>query len=244
MSQSTYNLADRDIITHDPAKYVLRVKDMPNDEKPREKLLQLGAANLTIAELVAIVWGVGTKSEDVLAMAKRTLKEYGEKTLATETNAQHLATAADIPLTKACQVVAALELGKRFGAPAGRPARVHNTRQAYAYLKDMGNNHKEQLRGLYLNSRYQIIYDEVISVGSLTSNVIHPREVFQPAIERGAVAIIVAHNHPSGSLDPSMADLNVTEQLVSAGRVLGIDLIDHLIITANGYVSLMEAIDV
>ncbi len=223
---------------------MLRVKDLPNDERPREKLLQTGAHSLTIAELVAILWGVGSKSEDVLAMARRTLKEYGEKSLLSETNPQHLATATDISLTKACQLVAALELGKRFGTTVGRPVRIHNAKQGYQYLKGLGNSHKEQLRGLYLNSRCQIIYDEVISVGSLTSNIIHPREVFQPAIEHSAVAIIIAHNHPSGSLQPSQADVEVTEQLISAGRVLGIDLIDHLIITSSGYVSLMDCTDV
>jgi DNA repair protein RadC len=244
MSNATYTLNDNDITTHSSSRYVLRVKDMSDDEKPREKLLQLGATNLSLAELVAIIWGVGHKGEDVLAMAHRTLKEYGEKAIANETNPTNLAAVAGIPLTKACQVIAALELGKRFNAPLGRPVRVHNARQAYAYLKDMGASRKEQLRGVYLNSRYQVIYDEVISVGSLTSNIIHPREVFQPAIERGAVALIIAHNHPSGSLEPSAADISVTEQLISAGRVLGIDLIDHLIITASGYVSLMEAVDV
>jgi DNA repair protein RadC len=106
----------------------------------------------------------------------------------------------------------------------------------------MGTSRKEQLRGLYLNSRYQLIHDEVISIGSLTSNIVHPREVFQPAIERGAVALIIAHNHPSGVLEPTTADINVTEQLISAGKVLGIELLDHLIIAKSKYISIMECI--
>jgi len=239
----TYTLTDHDIITHAaPSRYVLRVKDLPDADKPREKLTKLGATNLSVAELVSVIWGIGNKNEDVLAMAQRALKEYGEKTLLNETNPARLAAATDIPLLKACQVVAALELGKRFNAPPGRPTRLHNARQTYTYLKPMATHHKEQLRGLYLNSRYQVIYDEIISVGSLTSNIIHPREVFQPGIERGAVAIIIAHNHPSGSLEPTLADVEVTSQLVSAGRILGIDLIDHLIITTGGYVSLMDCL--
>lgn len=106
----------------------------------------------------------------------------------------------------------------------------------------MGDSQKEQLRGLYLNARHQVIHDEVISIGSLTSSIIHPREVFQPAIERGAVAVIIAHNHPSGRLEPTMADIAVTEQLIAAGEILGIDLLDHLVITGSQYASVMDFI--
>jgi len=99
---------------------------------------------------------------------------------------------------------------------------------------------KEQLRGLYLGSRYQIVHDEVISIGTLTSNVVHPREVFQPALSHGAVAVIVAHNHPSGLLAPSAEDIEVTRQLIAAGKILGIDLLDHLIIAGDDYKSVLE----
>jgi DNA repair protein RadC len=237
-----YTLRDHDIILGESEqRYVLRVKDLPDAEKPREKLLEIGPQNLSVAELVSVLWGVGTRKEDVLAMARRTLKEYGEKTLSNELNPQRLAEAADIPLIKACQIIAGFELGRRFYATqAGRPAQVRTAKQAYQYLHDMGRSTKEQLRGLYLNSRYQVIHDEVISVGSLTSNVVHPREVFQPAVERHAVAIIIAHNHPSGSLEPTMADIDVTDQLVAAGQVLGIELLDHLIIATDKYISILD----
>ena len=120
---------------------------------------------------------------------------------------------------------------------------VRTAKQAFEYMKSLGTSQKEQLRGLYLNSRYQVIHDEVISVGSLTSNIVHPREVFQPAIERGAVAIIIAHNHPSGRLEPTSADISVTEQLLVAGEVLGIELLDHLVITSGKFLSIMECIN-
>ncbi len=239
---AAYNLQDHDLVfTELPSEYVLRVRDLPEAERPRERLLQSGPASLSLAELVAILWSVGSRKEDVLAMARRTLKEYGEKTISHELSPERLAAAADIPLSKACQVIAAFELGRRFySAPAGRAAQVRNAKQAHQYLKSMGSKQKEQLRGLYLNSRYQVIHDEVISVGSLTANIVHPREVFQPAIERGAVALIIAHNHPSGRLEPTNADVAVTEQLIVAGEVLGIELLDHLIITAHKYCSIME----
>jgi DNA repair protein RadC len=239
-----YSLQDHDLIFGEPqTEYVLRFKDLPDDERPRERLLKAGAANLSLAELIAIVWGFGTRKEDVLAMAKRTLKEYGDKTIGQELNPRHLSEVADISLTRACQIIASFELGRRFYAKqAGRAAYVRNAKQAFQYLKSMGHGQKEQLRGLYLNSRYQVIHDEVISVGSLTSNVVHPREVFQPAIEHSAIALILAHNHPSGRLEPTLADIQITEQLVTAGQVLGIDLLDHLIITSTKYTSVMECI--
>jgi DNA repair protein RadC len=242
-----YTLKERDLLftaTTEP-QYVLRFKDLPDDERPRERLIEAGPSSLTLAELIAIIWGSGTRKEDVLAMARRTLKEYGNKTIAHEQNPVRLSEATDIPLTKASQIIASFELGRRFYAKqAGRPLQVRNARQAYHYLKEMGLGQKEQLRGLYLNSQYQVIHDEVISVGSLTANIVHPREVFQPAIEHRAVAIILAHNHPSGRLEPTLADIQITEQLITAGQVLGIDLLDHLIITVNKYVSVMESINI
>lgn len=174
-------------------------------------------------------------------MAQRTLREYGEKTVSHETDVQRLMVAAGIPLQKACQLVAAFELGRRYhGQRDGQPVQVRNLDQAYQYLKGMGSSHKEQLRGLYLNSRYQVIHDEIISVGSLTANIVHPREVFQPAITHSAVAVIIAHNHPSGILEPTAADLDVTAQLKAAGELLGIILLDHLIVSSTSYISIME----
>lgn len=240
-----YVLPDTDMVmTEQPATgYVLRVKDLPDHERPRERLLELGPQNLSLAELVAVIWGVGSRREDVLVMAKRALKDYGDKAISNESSAQRLATSASIPLTKACQIVASFELGRRFYATqAGRPAQVRNAAQAYRYLKSIGQSPKEQLRALYLNSRYQVIHDEVISMGSLTSNIVHPREVFQPAIERGAVAVIIAHNHPSGRLEPSLSDIQVTEQLIAAGGLLGIELLDHLVITSTKYVSVLDCL--
>lgn len=238
-----YILKDNDLIMHEPQMpYPLRFRDMPDEDKPREKLLKAGVKNLSIAELMAVVLGVGTTKEDVLAMARRITKEYGEKALVNELNAASLAQALDIPLTKACQIVASFEMGRRYFAKQPGNVYIRQSKQAYDYLKDMGNMRKEQLRGLYLNSRYQVIHEEVISIGSLTANIVHPREVFQPAIEHGAIAIILAHNHPSGRINPTNADIQITQQLVSAGRLLGIDIVDHLIITSTRHVSLMDAL--
>ncbi|MDQ5971938.1 MAG: repair protein RadC [Patescibacteria group bacterium] len=239
-----YTLVDHDFVmldTNTEQQYVLRVRDLNEQDKPREKLLQLGAKNLSLPELIAVLWGVGTKKEELLSMSQRLVKEYGEKALVAEANPKNLAESLEIPLSKACQVVASFEIGRRFFASqAGKPVYVRNAQQAHQYLRGMGYGKKEQLRGLYLNSRYQVIRDEVISVGTLTSNLVHPREVFQPAIEHGAIAIIVAHNHPSGSLEPTNADIIITEQLLQAGKLLGIDLLDHLVLAENKFISVME----
>ncbi|HVQ44080.1 MAG TPA: DNA repair protein RadC [Candidatus Saccharimonadia bacterium] len=239
---TAYALHDHDVVIGERVDhYILKVKDLPSEQKPREKLQRMGPETLNVAELVAVLWGVGTKKEEVLAMARRITREYGEKSIATETNPEKMASALGIPLHKACQIIAGFELGRRFFAhQAGRQIYVRNARQAYEYLHDIGDSKKERLRGLYLNSRYQVVHDEVISVGSLTANIVHPREVFQPAIEHGAVAIIIAHNHPSGSLEPTAADRQVTRQLQEAGRLLGIDVLDHLIIAGAQYIRITE----
>ncbi len=251
-SVGTYVLQDHDVILDEDelnigtssrqnSGYVLRVRDLPEPERPREKLLALGPQALSVGELVAVLWGVGTRREEVLVMAQRTLREYGEKAVGNERNPKQLAQAAGIPLQKACQLIVGFELGRRYFASnnRGRPTQVRNLDQAFEYLKDMGNSSKEQLRGLYLDSRYQVIHDEVISVGSLTANIVHPREVFQPAIEHNAVAVIIAHNHPSGVLEPTAADLDVTSQLKAAGELLGISLLDHLIVSSTRCISII-----
>lgn len=232
-----YKYTDHDLVVADyETPYVLRVRDMPAEDKPREKMIAAGPGNLTVSELVAVLLGVGTKKEEVMVMADRILQEYGERAISYETNPTKLAEALDIPIGKACQLLAGFELGKRFYAhKAGKAVYIRNAQQAYEYLKGMGNLQKEHFRGLYLNSRYEIVHDEVISVGSLTANIVHPREVYQPALQHGAVAVILAHNHPSGNLEPSNADMEVTDQLYTAGQILGIDLLDHLIITSDDY---------
>jgi DNA repair protein RadC len=243
VSKLPYVLRDTDIILGEggDAQYVLRVRDLPMEDKPREKLIAFGPSDLTHTELIAILLGVGTRKEEVMEMAARISSEYGERAIMNERNPQRLADSLQIPITKACQIVASFELGRRaYQNKAGKPIFVRTAGQAYEHLKSIGELQKEQLRGLYLNSRYQIVHEEIISVGSLTANIVHPREVFQPAIEYGAVAVIVAHNHPSGITEPTEDDIKATEQLVAAGKVLGIDLLDHLIIAEQRYISLIE----
>ncbi len=239
LPSSVYLITDNDFVIDGERKYVLRVKDLETEDKPREKLKAHGPKTLNVAELMAIVLTAGTRKEEVMQMSTRIIKEYGEKGIAYQTDPAVLCRDLGIPEVKACQIVACFELGRRFfeGKAGGRQV-IRNAKQAFAYFKDMRDLPKEQLRGIYLNSHYQVIYDEVISIGSLTSNVVHPREVFRPALVCGAVAVILAHNHPSGCAKPSDSDVMITEKLLQAGNVMGINLLDHIIIAGDKFSSI------
>lgn len=220
-------------------RYVLTVRDLPEEVRPREKLLSGGASSLSVQELMAVLLSSGTVKEDVLAMSSRILKEYGERSIFSNTNAAQLAKDLDIPIGKAMRIVAAGELGRRFfqkrrnGAPVIRTAR-----DVYEYTVDMRTLAKEHLRGLYLDAHYQVIHDETLSIGTIDANLVHPREVFRPALAHAAAAVVLVHNHPSGIATPSQADCLVTQQIREAGKVLGIDLIDHVVVTEDGFVSI------
>lgn len=235
----TYSIQDHTLLLDNAGKrYVLKVRDLPPEEKPRERLLIHGPSALTVRELLAIVLGTGTTKEDVLTMSSRILREYGERPIFSASDPKHLSEDLDIPLGKAMQIVATGELGRRFfrkqrnGAPIIRMAR-----DVFEYALDMRNLPKEQLRGLYLDAHYQVLHDEMISIGTVDSNMVHPREVFRPALAHAAVAIVLVHNHPSGITTPSEADIAVTKQLGEVGKILGIDLIDHVIVTQDSFES-------
>ena len=220
-------------------RYTLRVRDLPTNEKPREKLIAHGPSHLSIQELLAIILGTGTKKEEVMSMSTRIIREYGEKSILSQKNVSTLAKHLDIPQGKASQIVACGELGRRFFSNDNLTAPIIRTaKEVYEHTKDMHGLSKEYLRGIYLNSHYKVIHDEVISIGTLDSSIVHPREEFRPAIEYAAAAVILVHNHPSGNIDPSEADVSITEQLIQAGTTLGIDLIDHIVVTKDSYKSI------
>ena len=237
-----YSIADSyKLLDVDPGvkKYTLSIRDVPIEEKPREKLLKFGASTLSVQELLAVILNTGTKKEDVLTMSNRILKDYGHQALSGKTDAKKLSAELSIPLIKAVQIVACAELGRRFFEKKGgqRPV-LRTAKDVFEYLKDMGSLSKEHLRGLYLNTHYKLIHDEVISIGTIDASIIHPREVFRPALESSAVAMILAHNHPSGSTKPSEADIAITKQLVDAGKIMGIKLLDHVIISDEKFLSI------
>lgn len=240
---TAYAIRDNDLLLDGGFRtYVLKVRDLPSEQRPREKLLKNGPGALTVQELLAIVLVNGTKSEEVLAMTHRILAEYGDRNVLMASDARKLAEDLHIPEGKAMQIVAAGELGRRFFKGTRNGARVIRTAQdVFDHVADMRNLTKEHLRGLYLNAHYQLVHDETISIGTVDSSVVHPREVFRPALTYGAAGVVLVHNHPSGSPEPSLSDRAVTLQVRDAGHILGIDLIDHVVVTANAFRSLLSA---
>ena len=240
MQNGIYTISSQDMILDNTGRrYVLKIRDLPQDDKPREKLIKHGAGALNIAELLAIILNTGTKKEELMMMASRIIKEYGERSIMSQKDPRTLADNLDIPLLKATQIVACAELGRRFFQTNYAAAPVIRTAQeVFEYVKDMRDLTKEHLRGIYLNSHYKVIHDEVISIGTVDANIVHPREVFKPALEYAAAAVILVHNHPSGHADPSATDIEITEQLIRAGKLLNIDLIDHVIVTKNIFLSI------
>jgi len=236
-----YKISDHNLLlSHNKAYRIPQVRELPDQEKPREKMLAIGSQGLSSAELLAVVLGVGTKKEEVFMMAHRLLREYGEKGVAYQKDPRLIESDLKIPLTKACQIIACFELGRRFyQKKPGNGVTIRTARQAFDYLKDMSNLKKEQFRGLYLNTHYQLIHDEVISLGTLDATLVQPREVFRPALEYSAAAVIVAHNHPSGVLKATKADAEITDKLIEAAKILDIELLDHLIIAKNKFISII-----
>lgn len=219
-------------------RYTLTIRDLPQEEKPREKMVQFGPGSLTPSELLAVVLQTGTIKEDVLSMTSRILREYGEKSIFSETDAKKLAEDLDIPITRASSIVAVGELGRRFFKRSRDGASVIRTaEQVFEYVADMRMLPREHLRGIYLNAHYQVIHDEIISIGTVDANIAHPREIFRPAVACGAAALILVHNHPSGVLIPSNEDIQMTRQVAEAGHVIGIELVDHVIVAEQGFAS-------
>ncbi len=239
-SQPYYVLQHHDIILDNQNKqYHLKIRDLPEDQKPREKLLKYGLGVLSVSELLAIILNTGTKKEGVLEMSERVIKNYGEGSIMSQKDPSVLSKDLGIPIGKSMQIVACAELGRRFFQKnnSSLPS-IRTAREVYDYVKDMHNLTKEHLRGIYLNTHYKIIHDEIISIGTVDANIIHPREVFKPAVEHSAVALILVHNHPSGVTTPSPADLAITSQIIEAGKHLGVDLIDHIIVTKDAFASI------
>ena len=224
--------------TQNHRQYVLKLRDLPDNEKPRERLLEHGSAALSLQELISIILYTGSKKEDVVSMSQKIIREYGQTALTGSMSAEQMATDLDIPLSKACQIVACSEIGRRlYQKKDVGPAVIRTAEDVFNALKDMHTLPKEQLRGLYLDTHNRVIHQEIISIGTINSNIVHPREVFRPALEYNAAAVVLAHNHPSGISTPSVSDTQITKQIIEAGKIIGVHLLDHIIITKDGYSS-------
>ena len=219
-----------------PAQY--RIKDLPKIERPREKLMKYGPEKLSNSELLAILLRSGKKGENVIELANKILKKFGTNELPNLTF-NDLKDYSGLGPAKSCEIIACFELGKRL--LKDKKAQIYlSPKEVWEELKDLRDHKKEHFVIFYLDSRNQEIKREIVSVGSLNANLVHPREVFEPAVRNLAAQVILAHNHPSGDTEPSEDDLELTKRLVESGKILGIEVIDHIIVVKNGFLSLKE----
>jgi len=219
--------------------YILKIKDLRAEEKPREKLIAYGPSALRNYELMAIILSRGTRREGVLETAHRIIDQYHPAALEQDLTVERVKTLYNLGEVHACQFIATLELGKRL-FQKGKEIYFRTPAQVYEYLKSMTFLAKEHVRALYLDVKNRLIREEVISIGSLNSSPLHPREVIRPAILCNAAGIILAHNHPSGDPTPSPGDREITHRIREACRLMEVELLDHIILGEEGYVSLRE----
>jgi len=218
----------------------LTVLDLPATQRPRERLAQLGAEALSDQELLCCILGRGSAGDSVLVCAQRLLQSFGSLQGIADASVEQLAAVRGIGAAKAAQLTASAELARRLlRAPERACPAVESAEAAAALLRPhLLNKKKEHVVALLLDTRHRLIRLSPIAVGSLSASLVHPRELFREAIRASAAALIVAHNHPSGDPHPSEHDLALTKRLAEAGRLLGIELLDHLILGGRQTVSL------
>jgi DNA repair protein RadC len=216
----------------------MKMNEVPSIERPREKLIHYGPEKLSITELLAILLRSGKKGENVVELANKIVKKYGKDKLP-RASFQDLQDCPGLGPAKACEIVACFELGKRL--LKDKKAELYlKPEDVFERLKDIRDNKKEHFVILYLDTRNQEIKKEIISIGSLNASLVHPREVFEPAVRNTAAQIIIAHNHPSGDTNPSTEDINISHRLAEAGKIMGIEVTDHVIVAKTGYFSFKE----
>lgn len=215
---------------------MLRIHELPSDLRPRERLRTAGAEALSDIELLAILLGSGTRRDDLLSLSARTLKGIDLNWPRVE--CVELQRTAGLGHAKACTVLAALEFARRRIRPRG--ARIAQPQDVLPLVRHLADRPQEHFVALSLNGAHEVISVRIITIGLLNSSLVHPREVFSPAISDRACALVVAHNHPSGNTTPSSEDARVTEALANAGQILGIPLLDHVIFGGERYYSFKE----
>lgn len=214
----------------------MKIKDLPRIDRPREKLEKYGPDRLSDAELLAILLRTGTKGLNVIELAKKILRKFPQEKLI-EAGFAELKKTFGLGSVKAGEIIACMELGRRL-LKDKKVELILSPRDVWENLKDIRDNKKEHFIVFYLDVRNQKIKREIISVGILNANLVHPREVFEPAICQTAAQILIAHNHPSGDTKPSDDDIEVTKRLIEAGKILGIEIVDHVIVSENSFLSL------
>ncbi len=225
-----------------PVEYVPMIRDMEVQERPRERLMQVGAKAVSTAELLAIILRTGSGGENVLRLAERLLVKFRNLSGLSRASIPELTEVHGVGPAKAVEIKAALEVGRRLlaEAPEERPSVTSPGDAANLLMSEMMFLEQEHLRLILLDTRNKVISSPTIYIGSLNTSVVRIGEIFRAAIKENAAALIVVHNHPSGDPSPSPEDVKVTKQVVQAGELLNIELLDHIIIGRQKFVSLKE----
>ena len=217
------------------------VHDLPPSERPRERLLKLGAEALSAQEVLALILGRGIRGESVTVIAQELLSRFGNLKNIAAASAEELTEIKGLGPAKAAQIKAAFELSKRSedSSDEKQKATVKSPEDAIKSVKNkLKGKKKEHFLVLSLDTRNHLINTHPISVGSLDTSIVHPREVFKEAISATAASVIFVHNHPSGDPTPSEDDIKLTKRLVEAGEILGIEVLDHIIVCDKDYLSM------
>lgn len=217
------------------------IHDLPKSERPRERLQRLGAEALSSQELLALILGRGIKGESVMVTAQRLLSAFGNIERISLASLEELSSIKGVGPAKASQLKAVFELAKRSGNDSGEKITIRSSKDVIKLIKPkLKDKKKEHFLILCLDTRNNLIKTGDISTGTLDANYVHPREVFKEAIQSLASSIILVHNHPSGNPEPSEADIDITKRIVETGKVVGIDVLDHIIIADNKSLSFKE----
>ncbi len=219
----------------------MKIKDLPKDSRPREKLMESGPKALSIAELLAIILRTGSKKENVLDLSNRLLAGYGIRSLSRK-NIKSLSAVLGVGSAKAAQIVAVFELARRLSRyKEAEKLTISSAKDVYSLLhEDLDGLKQEHFIILHLNSRNKLLNIETLFTGTLDKSLIHPREIFKSALTESSAAIILAHNHPSGDPKPSDDDIKITKMLKEASKLIGVNLLDHIIVGNEGYFSFKE----
>lgn len=218
------------------------VRDLPRSERPRERLIRFGADKLSSQELLALVIGRGIPQRSVMTIAQELIARFGSIQGISNATIAELSHIKGIGMARATQLKAVFELGKRQEIEKENNYESYDIRDPQgvvrAVRKTIKDKAKEHFKLILLNTRNKIIGLSTVSIGTLNASLVHPREVFKDAIRHSASSVVVAHNHPSGNPEPSEEDLKITRRLVDSGKILGIEVLDHIIIGKNAFISL------
>jgi len=218
------------------------IHDLPKPERPRERLKKFGPEALSAQELLALVIGRGIPKKSVMNIAQELLVKFGNINAISKATIEELSQIKGIGLAKAAQIKACFELGKRQELePELEDLDIKKPQDVVKAIRaGIHDKAKEHFKLILLNTRNKLIGISTISIGTLNTSLVHPREVFKDALIHNAASVVLAHNHPSGDSEPSENDLTITRRLVEAGKILGIEVIDHIIVTKNAFFSFKE----